>query len=52
MGVMENDEDTPPLVGCLLLEALDLVVDPKAERVTTNPEHDGKWVVDCFAVFP
>jgi len=48
MDVMENDEETPPLVGCFLLEVLDLVVDPKAERVTTNPEHDGKWVVDCY----
>jgi len=46
--VMENQEGTPPLLGCLLLEALDLVVDPRAERVTTNPDHDGKWVVDCF----
>ena len=48
MDVMENDEDTPPLIGCLLLEALDLVVDPKAEMVTPNPEHDGKWIVDCL----
>ena len=48
MEVMENHEDTPPLIGCLLLEALDLVVDPKAEQVTTNPAHEGKWVVDCF----
>ena len=48
MEVMENHEDTPPLIGCLLLEALDLVVDPRAEQVTTNPAHEGKWVVDCF----
>ncbi|MBM4037633.1 MAG: aspartyl protease [Planctomycetes bacterium] len=52
MNVMENDEETPPLIGFLLLEALDLVVDSKAERVTTNPEHDGKWVLDCFRLAP
>ena len=48
MDVMENDEDTPPLLGCVLLELLDLIVDPKAGQITPNPEHDGKWVVDCY----
>ena len=45
MAVMENDEDTPCLIGYLVLEALDFVVDPKgavrhevseAIGVTTN----------------
>ena len=48
MEVMENDEDTPPLVGYLLLEALDLVVDPKTQQVIPNPAHDGKWVADLY----
>lgn len=48
MEVMENDEDTPALIGYLLLEALDLVVDPKTQRVIPNPEHEGKWVADLF----
>ncbi len=48
MAVMENREGTPPLVGFLLLEALDLVVDPKSQRVIGNPAHGGKWVADCF----
>jgi len=48
MAVMENDEETPPLLGFLLLEALDLVVDPKSQQVIGNPAHDGKWVADCF----
>jgi len=48
MDVMENREDTPPLVGFLLLEALDFVVDPKSQQVIGNPAHDGKWVADCF----
>jgi predicted aspartyl protease len=48
MGVMENDEDTPPLIGYLLLEALDLVVDSKSQQVIPNPAHDGKWVADLY----
>jgi predicted aspartyl protease len=48
MPVMENDKHTPPLVGFLLLEAMDLVVDPRSQQVIGNPEHDGKWVADCF----
>ncbi|MCI0471624.1 MAG: retroviral-like aspartic protease family protein, partial [Candidatus Aminicenantes bacterium] len=32
MEVMENDNDTPALIGYLLLEALDLVVDPKTQK--------------------
>jgi clan AA aspartic protease len=48
LDVMENDEETPPLIGCVLLEVLDLVVDPHAEQVTPNPAHDGKWVADCY----
>ncbi|HUT33441.1 MAG TPA: retroviral-like aspartic protease family protein [Planctomycetota bacterium] len=48
LDIMENDEDTPPLIGCVLLELLDLVVDPKAGQITPNAEHEGKWVVDCF----
>jgi len=48
MDVMENDEDTPALIGFLLLEALDLVVDPKGQQVIGNPAHDGKWVADAY----
>ena len=48
MAVMENDEATPPLIGYLILEALDFVVDPKANRLIPNPEHDGKWIADLL----
>jgi len=48
MEVMENDEDTPALIGYLILEALDLVVDPKSQQVVANPAHDGKWVADLY----
>jgi len=47
--IMENRAGTPPLVGVLLLEALDLVIDPKSQKVIGNPAHDGKWVADCFS---
>ncbi|MDI6751721.1 MAG: retropepsin-like aspartic protease [bacterium] len=48
MEVMENDDDTPALIGYLLLEALDFVVDPKSQSVIGNPAHDGKWVADMY----
>lgn len=48
MEVMENNEDTPALIGYLLLEALDFVVDPKTQSVIPNPAHEGKWVADLF----
>lgn len=48
MEVMENDDATPALIGYLLLEALDFVVDPKIQRVIPNPAHDGKWVADLY----
>jgi clan AA aspartic protease len=48
MEVMESDETTPPLIGFLVLEALDFVVDPKTQKIIPNPEHGGKWVVECY----
>lgn len=48
MQVMENDELTPPLIGYLVLETMDFVVDTKYQKVIGNPEHDGKWVVDLY----
>ncbi len=48
MAVMENDEDTPALMGYLVLEAIDFVVDSKGQKLVPNPEHDGKWVVDLY----
>lgn len=48
MEVMENDQATPPLIGFLILEALDFVVDPKTQRIIPNPAHEGKWIVECY----
>ena len=44
MGIMENDETTPPLIGYLILEDLDFVVEPKAQKLIPNPAHGGKWI--------
>ncbi|MEW6096014.1 MAG: retropepsin-like aspartic protease [bacterium] len=49
MEVMENDENTPALIGYLLLEALDFVVDPKTQSVIPNPAHEGKWIADLYS---
>ncbi|MFH1562713.1 MAG: retroviral-like aspartic protease family protein [Nitrospirota bacterium] len=48
MQVMENDITTPPLIGYLVLESMDLVVNTKSQRIIPNPEHDGKWVMDLY----
>ncbi len=48
MSVMENDESTPPLIGYVVLEVLDFVVDPKASKLIPNPAHEGKWVADLY----
>jgi predicted aspartyl protease len=46
--IMENKKGTPALIGYLLLEALDFVVDPKARKVIPNPAHGGKWMADLY----
>lgn len=48
MDVMENDDETPALIGYLVLEAMDFVVDPKTQAVIPNPAHDGKWTADLY----
>jgi clan AA aspartic protease len=48
MEVMENDETTPPLVGYLVLENMDFVIDMKAQKLIPNPAHDGKWITDLL----
>jgi clan AA aspartic protease len=48
MQVMENAPGTPPLIGYLILEAMDFVVDPKSQKIPPNPVHDGKWIIDLY----
>jgi predicted aspartyl protease len=52
MEILENDDNTPPLIGYLLLEALDFVIDPKSRKVIPNPDHDGEWVADLYRAVP
>ncbi|MEW5693046.1 MAG: retropepsin-like aspartic protease [Candidatus Hydrogenedentota bacterium] len=48
MDVMENDGTTPPLIGYLVLEEMDFVVEPRSHKIIPNPANDGKWIVDCY----
>jgi predicted aspartyl protease len=49
IAVMElPDDDTPPLLGYLPLEALDLYPNPKEQTLTGNPATGGKWIVDLL----
>ena len=49
IDVMEVPDDVPALVGNLALENLDLVVDPKSQRLIANPAHGGKFTMDLFS---
>ena len=49
MQVMENiDDSVPALIGYLVLETMDWVVDPKSQEIIGNPMNDGKWVIDMY----
>jgi len=45
---MENKDDSvPALIGYLVLEEMDWVVDPKS-GIIGNPKNDGKWIIDMY----
>jgi clan AA aspartic protease len=48
LDVMENDDDTLPLLGYIPLEMMDLQVNPKEQVVMPNPANNGKWLIDLF----
>lgn len=48
MNVMEIPPGTPPLLGYLPLEALDLYPNPKERKLEGNPKYDGKMVMDLL----
>lgn len=48
--VVEIPDDVPALVGYLVLEQLDLAVDPSKKRVIRNPAHGGDYALDLYAV--
>ena len=44
--VMEVPPGVPALLGYIPLELLDLVPNPKSQRLVGNPDHDGKYILD------
>jgi predicted aspartyl protease len=49
MQVIENiDDSVPALIGYLVLETMDWVVDPRNQEIMGNPLNDGKWVMDMY----
>lgn len=46
--VAEMPDDCPVLIGQILLEGLDFVVDPVGQRLVGNPEHGGEHMLDMF----
>ncbi|MBM2816456.1 MAG: hypothetical protein HW421_3218 [Ignavibacteria bacterium] len=49
MQVMENkDDNVPALIGYLVLEEMDWVVDTKSQEIIGNPKNDGKWIIDMY----
>jgi predicted aspartyl protease len=48
LDVMELPNGTPPLMGYLALETLDLYPNPKEQKLEGNPKYDGKMMIDCL----
>jgi predicted aspartyl protease len=48
IDVGEIGDEFPVLIGQLVLEHLDWVVDPKGQRLIGNPEHGGEQVIEVF----
>jgi predicted aspartyl protease len=48
LNVMEVPTGTPPLLGYLPLEALDLYPNTKERKLEGNPKYDGKMVMDLL----
>ena len=46
--VVEIDDDVPNLLGQIPLEYLDLVVDPKGQKLVPNPEHGDKQMSEEY----
>jgi len=46
--VVEIDDDIPNLLGQIPLEYLDLVVDPKGQKLIPNPEHGDKQMSEEY----
>jgi predicted aspartyl protease len=48
VDVGEVSDDLPVLIGQIPLEALDLVVDCKGQRLIGNPAHGGEHIMEAY----
>ncbi len=48
VNVIELPVGTPALLGVIPLEALDLIVNPKKQRLEGNPEHGGEYMLEAL----
>ena len=48
VDVMELPDGIPALVGYVPLENLDLLPEPKSQKLIPNPAHEGKMVMDLY----
>jgi predicted aspartyl protease len=46
--VVEVPEEVPNLIGQVPLEVLDFVVDPRGQRLITNPAHGGEQMAEEY----
>ncbi len=46
VDAMELPVGTPPLLGVIPLEALDLIVNPRMQWLEGNPAHGGKYIIE------
>ncbi len=48
LDVMEVPDSVPVLIGQIVLERLDFVVDPQGRRLIGNPAHGGEHIIEAF----
>jgi clan AA aspartic protease len=48
VDVMEVPDDVPVLIGQIPLEMMDLVVDPREQKLIGNPAHDGVQTLELY----
>jgi clan AA aspartic protease len=48
VDVIEVSDDCPVLIGQVPLELLDLIVDPKMQRLIANPAHGGEHMYELY----
>ncbi len=51
IDVLEVPEECPVLIGQILLQLLDFVVDPNHHQLVGNPEHGGEQMMEMYGFF-